>query len=155
MIDTMDIYRALKETLTENFEDIPVQTKDIKNPAPPCFYIRLAADNTAQTADFFETSTYSFAVIYFSQEETILDLLTIKEQLKTLFQKPLAVSAYDDEEEINYVEINNVSADINEDDYILTCMLEIEHTQTLAAERFESENEEYIESVNLNINGNF
>lgn len=151
MIDTMDIYRALKETLTENFTAIPVQTKDIKNPAPPCFYIQLAADSSTQTASYFETSGYSYAVIYFSGEETILDLLTIKEQLKTLFQKPLVVTAYDDADCVNYVEISSFTSTIDEDDYILNCMLEIEHTQTLTAERYEAENDNTIDDISLDI----
>ena len=150
MIDTMDIYRAIKETLTDNFSDIPVQTKDIKNPKPPCFYIQLAADNSIQTAEIYETSSYGYAVIYFSGDETILDLLTVKEQLKTLFQKPLIVTAYDDEEDVNYVEINSFTTNINEDDYILNCMLEIEHTQNIT-DRFESTTDEYIEGITLNL----
>lgn len=151
MIDSMDIYRALRETLEKNFKKIKVQTKDIKNPRPPCFYIKLITDNGNQTASEFETTTYSYAVIYFSKKETVEDLLTVKEGLKKIFKKPLQVIAFEDPEDINYVEINGVNTNLDEDGYVLTLTLAIEHTQPLGVERFESENNEIMDEMELNI----
>ena len=151
MIDSMDIYRAIREILSKNFKGIKVQTKDIKNPRPPCFYIKLITDNGNQTASEYETTTYSYAVIYFSKKETLEDLLTVKEGLKKIFKKPLTVIAFDDKEDIYYVEVNSINTNLDEDSYILTVTLNIEHTQPLGVERFESENNEIMENMELDI----
>ena len=76
MIDSMDIYRAIKKTLENNF-NIKVQIKDIKNPCPPCFYIKPITDSSRQTANDYETTDYSYSIIYFSEDETLEDLLTV------------------------------------------------------------------------------
>ena len=151
MIDSIDFYRAIRETLEANFTKIKVQTKDIKNPRPPCFYIKPLSDNETQTASEYATTSYSYAVIYFSKKETLEDLLSVKEKIKKIFKKPLKVTAYEDAEDVNYVEVDSVNTTLDEDGYILNAVLTIEHTQPLGGERFESENNEIMDDIELNI----
>lgn len=149
----MDIYRALKETLEKQFnKKIKVQTKDIKNPRPPCFYIKPGNDNNSQTASDFETTDYLYLIIYISKTETLEDLLTVKEKLKRIFKMPLKVVSYDDPEDIMYVEIDSVDITINEDDYFLNASLTMQVIQPLDVERFESTNDAYMEDMELKTN---
>lgn len=151
MIDSMDIHRSIVELLKENFKKIKVQTKDIKNPRPPCFYVKDIADSGRQTATEYETTSYSYAVIYFSKQENLEDLLTVKEYLKRILRKPLKVVAYEDPEDINYIEINDVVVTLDENDYFFNCVFSIEHIQKLGVQRFESSNNELMEEMELNI----
>lgn len=151
MIDSRDIYRVIKETLEANIKDIKVQTKDIKNPRPPCLYIKPITDTNNQTASEYETVNYSYAVIYFSEVATLEDLLDVKERLKKIFKKPLKVVAYDDEEDVNYLDVSNLSFTLDEDDYFLNAVLNIEHIQPLGVARFESENTEIMEEMELTV----
>lgn len=151
MIDSMDIYRGIKKTLENNFNKIKVQTKDVKNPRPPCFYIKPMADNNYQTASNFETTDYLYSIIYFSGKETLEDLLTVKEQLKKVFIKPIKVTSYDDPEDENYIEVDSINITINEDEYFLNASLTIQMIQPLAVERFDSTNDEIMEEMELEI----
>lgn len=148
MIDSMDIYRAIKKTLEKNF-NIKVQIKDIKNPCPPCFYIKPITDSSRQTANNYETTDYSYSIIYFSEDETLEDLLTVKEALKNLLKLPLKVIAYKDETDINWLEINSTDFSLDESDYILQAVINIEHTQRLGVTRFESDNTELMEVMEI------
>lgn len=151
MIDSMDIYRALKDTLTAQFNNIEVQTKDIKNPRPPCFYIKPVADNNSQTAADFETTDYIFSIVYISGTETLEDLLTVKEGIKRSFLNPLAVTSFDDNEDIHYVEINNLDITLNEDEYFFTASLSMQVTQPLNVKRFDSNTQYQMEEMELEI----
>lgn len=151
MIDSMDIYRALKDTLTAQFNNIEVQTKDIKNPRPPCFYIKPVADNNSQTAADFETTDYIFSIVYISGTETLEDLLTVKEGIKRSFLNPLAVTSFDDNEDIHYVEINNLDITLNEDEYFFTASLSMQVTQPLSVKRFDSNTQYQMEEMELEI----
>lgn len=152
MIDSMDIYRALKETLEKQFnKKIKVQTKDIKNPRPPCFYIKPGNDNNSQTASDFETTDYLYFIIYISKTETLEDLLTVKEGLKKAFKKPLKVVSYDDPEDVMYVEIDSVDITINEEDYFLNTSLSMQIIQPLGVDRFDSTNDELMENMEMEV----
>lgn len=151
MIDSMDIYRALKDTLTAQFNNIEVQTKDIKNPRPPCFYIKPVADSNSQTAADFETTDYIFSIVYISGTETLEDLLTVKEGIKRSFLNPLAVTSFDDNEDIHYVEINNLDITLNEDEYFFTASLSMQVTQPLSVKRFDSNTQYQMEEMELEI----
>lgn len=151
MIDSMDIYRGIKKTLEKNFKKIKVQTKDVKNPRPPCFYIKPVTDNNYQTASDFETTDYLYSVVYFSGKETLEDLLTVKEALKNIFKKPITVTSFDDPEDINYIEVDSLNITINEDEYFLNASLTIQVIQPLGVERFDSTNDELMEEMELEI----
>lgn len=144
----MDINRGIRTLLEEKFTDIPVQIKDIKNPKPPCFYIKAIADSSTQTAQLMETTNYSFSVIYFSKSETLEDLLSVKEELKRIFRQPLRVISYDNKDFFRYVEINSIESTLDEDSYILNVILNIEHTQEIA-DRFESDNTHTMDIMEL------
>lgn len=128
MITVIDLYRNIKSTLEKTFPTIPVQIKDIKNPRMPCFYIKVISQSSTLTAQEFETDSISFDVIYFAKDDELLELLEIQKQLKTLFTKPLQVTKFN-EEKITFVEIDNIAFNLNEDDYVLNCTLDIELIQ--------------------------
>lgn len=163
MLLETDIYRAIRNTLEAEFPKIKVQIKDIKNPKPPCFYIKFINSKSEQSAQEFETVTISFDIIYFSKEETLLDLLTIQGKLKQLFQSPLKVSK-EKSMKIHFIEIDDVSISINEDDYILNCTLDIELIQRLEKDYHDrylfpqdyngipQDSGEVMEEMHLNIN---
>lgn len=130
MITVIDLYRNIKSTLERTFPTIPVQIKDKKNPRMPCFYIKLISETSTLTAVEFESNSISFDVIYFAENEELLELLEIQKKLKTLFTKPLQVTKYN-EEDITFVEIDNINFSLNEDDYVLNCTLDIEITQEI------------------------
>lgn len=132
MIETEDIYRSIKLLLEENFTEIPVQIKDIKFPAPPCFYIKFISSSVSQSALEYEKETLSFDVIYFSKDETLLDLLEKKSALKKLFSKPLKIDLSDTtklQDVTQWQEIDDITTSLNEEDYVLTCTLNINLNQ--------------------------
>lgn len=130
MITVIDLYRNIKSTLEKTFPNIPVQIKDIKNPRMPCFYIKVIGETSTLTAVEFENDTISFDVIYFAKDDELLEILSIQKQLKTLFTKPLQVTKFN-EVDIIFVEINNISFNVNEDDYVLNCTIDIELIQEI------------------------
>lgn len=130
MLNLADYYRCIKKMLETSFSNINVQIKDIKNPAPPCFYIKPINTNSIQSAKEFETSNISFDIIYFSCEETLLDLFNVQKELQKVFQAPLKVSK-ENEEEITFIEISNIDFSFNEEDYILNCTIDIEDIHRL------------------------
>ena len=149
----MDIYRALKTTLENEFSEnnIPVQIKDIKNPRPPCFYIKPVTDNNTQTAADYGTTDYLYSIVYISGSETLEDLLTVKEKLKKAFIKPLAVTSYTDNDDLVYVEINNLDVTLNEDDYFFNASLSMQVTQPLSVKRFDSNTPYKMDNMELEI----
>lgn len=128
MITVIDLYRNIKSTLERTFPTIPVQIKDIKNPRMPCFYIKVISESSTLTAVEFESDSISFDVIYFAKDDELLELLEIQNQLKTLFTKPLQVTKFN-QEDIIFIEIDNIAFNLNEDDYVLNCTLDIELIQ--------------------------
>ena len=149
----MDIYRALKTTLETQFSSdyISVEVKDIKNPIPPCFYIKPVSDNNSQTAVDYSTTDYLFSLIYISGAETLEDLLTVKEKLKKAFIEPLAVQSYDDNDDLHYVEINNLDITLNEDEYFFNASLSMQVTQPLPVKRFNYDTNYLMEEMELEI----
>jgi hypothetical protein len=129
MIETTDIYRTLKELLETNF-DITVQIKDKKTPVPPCFYIEFVAEKESQTATEFNNNQCSFDLVYFSKEETLLDLLTVKKKLQKLLKKPLKITLLDDNKTVQYQEIDDVEYNLNEEDYVLNCIISLNINQS-------------------------
>lgn len=130
MLAEIDIYKSIKQTLETEFPEIKVQINDIKNPQPPCFYIKFVNSKFVQSAKEFETATISFDVNYFSKEQTLQDLLSVQNKLRRLFQSPLKVTK-EESPNIYFVEINETVTSINEEKYILICTIEIELVQRL------------------------
>ena len=62
---------------------------------------------------------------------------------------PLKVIAYKDETDINWLEINSTDFSLDESDYILQAVINIEHTQRLGVTRFESDNTELMEVMEI------
>lgn len=129
MIETTDIYRTLKELLESNF-DIKVQIKDKKTPVPPCFYIEFVTEKQTQTATEFESNKCSFDLVYFSKDETLLDLLIVKKKLGKLLGKPLKITLLDDDKTVQYQEIDDVECNLNEEDYVLNAVITLDINQS-------------------------
>lgn len=148
MIETSDIYRTLRQTLEKNFENIKVQIKDVKNPKPPCFYVKFINGVTRQSADEYMSDSIIFDVIYFSLDLTLKDLLSKEKLLKKIFSKPLKIQIGDI---VQYQEIESVSINLNEEDYILNCTLEISLNQKADEDnRYEEyDNEEIMEELEI------
>ncbi len=152
-IETADLYRAIKRLIENNFENIPVQTKDKKNPNPPCFYIDYVSRVDTQTATEFENNSILFDVVYFSEEETLRDLIRKEKVLRNIFRKPLKVeitlTENNDEFTVcKWQEIDSLTFTFNEDDYILNCSLEISVNQSIE----ETDDSEYMDELELKIN---
>lgn len=138
MINSIDIYRAIKELLKEKFTDINILTNGIKTPTPPCFYINSVADNFSKTAtDFFRT-IYVFSIVYFSDSEETQDLLTIKDSLKQVFLKPLKVCS-EDSSDISYIDVKHCSIRFNEENTGFNATIRLEVTQRLDIQQEDAE----------------
>ena len=136
MIEITDIYRSINKLLIKNFENIPVQIKDLKVPNPPCFYIKFITETTSQTAQDYQQNNCSFDVIYFASDENLLELLEIKEKLEHIFKKPLQIELTNNSETIiQYQEINNIDVSLNEEDYVLNCTISMAIEQRLEDEK--------------------
>lgn len=131
MITVIDLYRAIRETLEGAFENITIQNKDFKLPERPCFYIKYISGIDSQVGDEVFQNACAFDIIYFGEEEQVMELLEVQEKLQELFKKPLKLRLSNDSEEATqYQEINDVSSNLNEDDYILNCTISITLVQT-------------------------
>ncbi len=124
MIETDDIYRAINSRLELAFPDIPVMAKDMKTPEPPCFYIKFVTGSTSQSAIEYENENLAFNVLYFSQSNTLSDLVVVSKQLKQIFKKPLKIEMADTGI-TQWQEINGINESFNEEDYVLSCTLDI------------------------------
>ncbi len=124
MITTADIYKALKLRLEDCFEDLNIQVKDVKNISLPCFNIEYISGNKQEIANETTQAKYSFNIVYFSEEKTLIDLTSIEEKLKTALKKPLKVfyNLINDNVKSCYkfLEAINTNIDFDENDYILT-----------------------------------
>lgn len=124
MITIADIYKALKLRLEDCFEDLNIQVKDVKNISLPCFNIEYISGNKQEIANETTQTKYSFNIVYFSEEKTLIDLTSIEEKLKTALKKPLKVfyNLINDNVKSCYkfLEAINTNIDFDENDYILT-----------------------------------
>lgn len=153
MISIIDVYKSIKAGINSLDANIKVQEKDKKNPVEPCYRIDLLSDKTRQIAKDYEQTSLSFDIVYFSDKSKALDLMKKRESLKNLFEKPLEVLLVDkndpdDEGVINYLEIDDVSFVFNEEDYILTCTIDLEVPQLM---EITDDEYELVEDISLDI----
>ncbi len=151
MIDTADIYKSIKTTISNNFDEI-VLDKDIKTPTPPCFYVKYIDGINTQTATEYLEKKTNFDIIYFSSEESMVDLVEKEQLLTAIFSKPIKVDGLNK----IYIEADSITTTFNESDYILNCRLEfiinqcIGTSETDIINRYDDEeNEEYIEELEV------
>ena len=131
MLTPIDFYRGIKSKLETYFPNILVQTKDIKTPLAPCFYIQFVSLNSNQIAVGYKTDLINFNVIYFAKNESLLELLEMQNKLEILFEEPLELIKQDDKK-VYYQEIQSQNCNLNEDDYILTLSLDFEVEQGIS-----------------------
>lgn len=130
MITTQNIYKAIRTRLTAALPNVTTQIKDIKNPSPPCLYIQAVATNENEVATDTINTITSFAVVYFSDKKTLLDLLEKEQALRTTFKKPLKVDYLQGTDTASrFLNIEAIASDLNEDDYILTITLDFNFMQ--------------------------
>ena len=122
-INTINIYSALTEKLTALFPEKTVQIKDIKNITRPCFYVRFITESTKKQSKI-EHSEQSFEIIYFAEENKLLELLQVKETLNDFLSCPFAV-------ENKQIEPLDVTITTNEDDYYLQASFDFEIEQLI------------------------
>jgi len=127
MITTQNIYKAIRTRLNTDFSTVTIQTKDFKNPQPPCFYIQYVASNETESANDLYNTVTSFAVVYFANKN-LLDLLQKEGNLRHSFKKPLKVDFLNGQAENRFLECN-INTAINETDYILTVTLDFNFYQ--------------------------
>jgi len=129
MISTQNIYKAIRTRLNTAFPSITVQTKDIKNPLPPCFYIQYVSSNEKEVANDTINTIASFAIYYFATSKTLLDLLQKEQGLKHAFKKPLKVDFANGQNTESRFLNCDCSIDIEETDYILTMTIDFNFYQ--------------------------
>lgn len=152
-IETADLYRSIKKRIEDNFENIPVQIKDKKNPHPPCFYIDFVSRIDSQTATEYENNSIIFDIVYFSEEQTLRDLTRKEKVLRRIFKKALEIELTENNvNTVQYQEIDSISFNFNEDDYILNCTLNIsldQYSDDFGTD--DSDNDYTMEELNLKI----
>ncbi len=154
MIEITDIYHSIKELLESNFDNIPVQLKELKTPKPPCFYIKFNSSTEKQIAQEYKEDNISIDIIYFSQNEELNDLLRIQKELNRLFHKPLKIKLSNElKTEIQYQEIEKIATSLNEQDYVLNCTITLNVKQRLDLDnRFdEYDNENLMDELEYTI----
>ncbi len=130
MITTQNIYKAIRTKLSSGLSSVTVQIKDTKNPNPPCLYIQYVSSNETESANDLINTVASFAIYYFSDKKTLLDLLEKEESLRKLFKKPLKVEFLNGQQtESRFLNIDNINTSLNETDYILTVTLDFNFYQ--------------------------
>lgn len=122
-INTIKIYKSITEKLTALFPEKTVQIKDIKNIERPCFYTRFVTEKITNHSKI-ENSQQSFEIIYFSEENQLLELLRIKESLNDFLSCPIAV----ENKEIEPLDVTIIT---NEDDYYLQVNFDFEIEQLI------------------------
>ena len=126
MFSTIELYRAIRERLESAFPNITVQQKDIKNITRPSFYIQYIGKNFDKQAQEYFEDRISFNVIYFAQNESLLELLEVEETFTMAFNTPLLVA---DNTNIVQVEKDALQSDLNEDDYYISFTIDFILTQ--------------------------
>lgn len=126
MFSTIELYRAIRERLESAFPNILIQQKDIKNITRPSFYIQYVGKNIGKIAQEYSEDRISFNIIYFAQNESLLELLEIEETFTMAFNTPLTVA--DDTNTVE-VEKDSIQSNLNEDDYYLNLTIDFVLTQ--------------------------
>ena len=147
MITTANIYKAIRERLEDNFVEEIVQVKDLKNPVEPCFLIEYIGSNDSISANDTLAANYTFNIVYFSKDKTLIDLLRIESRLKNIFKNPIKVEYSENSVTKNqFLDISDIDVDIDEDDYILEFELNYRFNQNLYVNRDMSPAEDYYET---------
>lgn len=126
MFSTIELYKAIRERLELAFPKILIQQKDIKNITRPSFYIQYVGKSFDKQAQEYFEDRISFNVVYFSQNESLLELLEIEETFTIAFDAPLRVA---DGENIVEVEKDSIQSNLNEEDYYLNLTIDFILTQ--------------------------
>ncbi len=115
-------YKALRDKLTALFPQKTIQIKDIKNITKPSFYLRYVTGRKA--GNVIRETVESFEVIYFAEDFKLLELLQIKEILESLLDEPIPC-------ENKFIEISEMTINLNEDEYYLQASFDIEITEKI------------------------
>lgn len=144
MINTDNIYKAIKTRLKQFFKPRDLQIKDIKNISPPCLYIQYVNSSDREVANDTYNTTCLFNVVYFADADTLINLLDVEKQLKKAFKKALPVT-YENNlgETVRKFIKPEINSDINEDDYILSISLNFDFIQDADVDLTNGVNDEF------------
>lgn len=121
MISTIELYKAIRERLETTFPNILIQQKDIKNVVKPSFYIQYVGKNFDKRAVEFYEDKISFNIIYFSEDEKLLELLEVEESFTKAFKAPLKIP---DDKYIVEVQKDAIQSNLNEEDYYINITID-------------------------------
>jgi hypothetical protein len=121
MFSTIELYRAIRERLTESFPNVLIQQKDIKNITRPAFYIQYVGKNIDKQAQEYFEDRILFNIIYYAQNESLLELLEVEETFTMAFNTPLTVA---DDTNVVEVEKESIQSNLNEEDYYLNLTID-------------------------------
>lgn len=129
MISTIEIYKAIRDELETLFPNILVQQKDIKNITRPSFYIQYVGKNLEQQAQEYFEDRISYNIIYFAQNEELLELLEIEETILKAFKDPLIIN---DDTKVIEVQKDALTSNLNEEDYYINFTIDFVLNQHMA-----------------------
>ena len=165
MIYETDIIKGLTQRLTKFFPKVKIENQDIKNclNKRPCFFVRNITSVDNQSAVNYELNNSSFEIIYFSTfiNKGYLELLQTKRLLKASLNKPLSiVKTWQDADKNNFtktysVEINSLSTNTNEDDYVLNAIAAIKIEQEIDYADLGADIDALLDSDNITDDENF
>lgn len=126
MFSTIELYKAIRERLESAFPNVLIQQKDIKNITRPSFYIQYVGKSFDKQAQEYFEDRISFNIVYFAQNESLLELLEVEETFTMAFNTPLTVA-----DNTNTVEVNldAIQSNLNEEDYYLNLTIDFVLTQ--------------------------
>lgn len=144
MINTDNIYKAIKTRLKQIFKATELQIKDIKNISPPCLYIQYVNSSDREVANDTYNTTCLFNIVYFADADTLINLLDVEKRLKKAFKKALPVT-YENNlgETVRKFIKPEVNSDPDENEYILSVSLSFDFIQDADIDYINGANDEF------------
>lgn len=135
-MDIKTVIKAITVVINAKYPTSKVANKEIKSADRPCFYIKII---TAKK------DSASFNLIYFAETryEGYLDLLTKINELGDLLKLPLKVS------DRKYLDIDEVEFNLNEDEYILDTLFNVDFAEVSETENVDDNNQELMTDLEI------
>jgi len=137
-----NVISALTLVINAKYPASKVANKEIKTADRPCFYIKFITEKDIQLAESYTQESISFDLLYFAESryEGYLDLLDKRNELKALLKKPLKVGD-------KYLEIDEIEFNLNEDEYILDTLFNVNSAEYEEIESVDDNNQELMENL--------
>jgi len=117
MITTANIYKSIRYALLRTFQNVRI--KDLKNIEAPCFYIQYVNSSDREVANDTINTETAFNIVYFSSEQTLIDLTEKETSLRQIFKKPLLITYKNAKKQTKtrYLQAEEMSSDFDENEY--------------------------------------